>query len=430
MRVIICTGIGRLHLVQSAQWLKRAGVDVSVIQGWVPHLSDKWLSLIGRAIKYQNFAHSMKKRCPVELEGRIKCCTSAEFLYQVLVRISEHSHGLVSSSKISRFSCCYYGWLSKRFLYGAQIFHVRSSVGQGGAIECAKQRGMKVLVDHSAAHSAYTDRMLRSECEKYGFTNTMTPTDPFWSLILKDCDDADLLLVNSDFVKDTFVANGYPLQKIRVAYLGVRPDFFALKTNYRTVFFEVEGEKENSSPIELLFTGNFGILKGCMYLLEAMKILSELGVKYRLTVVGSSSDRSILMEAYEEIKSNINFTGHLPQDELKKFFMDSDIYIFPSLAEGCASSGLEAMAAGLCVVSTAESGLPITDNETGCVVPAKDARSIADKIIWLMRNPTKMERMGRAATRLIQDKYTWEKYAENVKNVYKELEEMNISTNS
>ena len=78
--------------------------------------------------------------------------------------------------------------------------------------------------------------------------------------MLRDCDDADLLLVNSDFVKKTFVEQGYPAEKVRVAYLGVREEFFDLKRDYRI-----------AGPVKILFTGNFDIRKGVRLLLEAIR---------------------------------------------------------------------------------------------------------------------------------------------------------------
>ena len=82
---------------------------------------------------------------------------------------------------------------------------------------------------------------------------------------------------------------------------------------------------------------------------------------------------------------------------------------------------MEALSAGLPVVATQQSGLPITDGETGCVVAMKDAASIADKIEWLVAHYEERERIGRNAARMMRESYSWEKYAENMERVYKEL---------
>ena len=61
----------------------------------------------------------------------------------------------------------------------------------------------------------------------------------------------------------------------------------------------------------------------------------------------------------------------------------ADVYVFPSLAEGCASSGMEAMAAGLPVITTRESGLPIRHGENGWLIASKSEQAISDAIICL-----------------------------------------------
>ena len=117
----------------------------------------------------------------------------------------------------------------------------------------------------------------------------------------------------------------------------------------------------------------------------------------------------------------VAFCGPVSQDDLKAFLSESDIYLFPSLADGCAQSGMEALTVGLPVVATYQSGLPITDGETGCVVPMKDAAAIANKIEWLIAHPEERKRLGVNAAKMMREKYTWEKYAENVKKVYEEI---------
>jgi glycosyltransferase involved in cell wall biosynthesis len=249
---------------------------------------------------------------------------------------------------------------------------------------------------------------------------------------MKDCVEADILMVNANHIRESFVDRGFDPKKVRVVYLGVRDDFrdVAIK--------RLESGKKNNVP-RVLFTGNFSLLKGAEYLLESLRILNERGVKVHYDVVGSISVPRALMgderggmrdERAASLTSiphppspipSITFHGPVPQDDLKAFLAESDIYLFPSLADGCAQSGMEALTAGLPVVATYQSGLPITDGETGSVVPMKDAAAIADKIEWLIAHPEERERLGRNAAKMMREKYTWEKYAENVKKIYEEM---------
>ena len=258
------------------------------------------------------------------------------------------------------------------------------------------------------------EKNLRHEYEKNDAIFDLGTSSPFWRLIAEDCEWADVLLVNSFFVRDTFIEQRYPSDKIKVAYLGTRSDFFGLRN--------VKATNRNGRKLKLLFTGGFGFRKGAEYILDAIKILQDkVTISFEMDIVGDFSSANELIEKHKDENLPIVFYGPVPQDDLKQFLAQSDIYVFPSLAEGCACSGMEAMAAGLCVVATHESGFPIEDGVNGCLIPGKNAKAVADKIMELMHHPDDIDRMGLAASELIRTQYTWEKYAENVKKVYEEL---------
>ena len=257
------------------------------------------------------------------------------------------------------------------------------------------------------------EKHLRSEYEKHGATFDLGTSSPFWLMIDKDCREADIVMVNSFFVRDTFLDAGYAPGKLRVVYQGTREDFFSLRT--------AEPYYNGKHSLRILFTGSFGFRKGGEYILAALKELRNRGIDFTMDVVGSYAGSEGIRQKYDAETLPITFHGPVPQDDLKQFLLRADVYLFPSLAEGCASSGLEAMAAGLCTVATHESGLPITDNETGYLVPSKDSAAIVSRIEWLIAHPEAIERTGRAAAKLIATDYTWAKYAENVKKIYEEM---------
>lgn len=412
MKTILSTGLGRLYLVQSAVHLERQGVDINLVQGWIPKNPDSWLvRLLSRVAGRSSLASGFKKRRPEEFKGKIVTCAFSEFLTQLLFLVSSKTE-LVSRSRAASWGWQLFGLQTKQYLTNADIFHVRSGAGQGGAIARAKKLGMKVIVDHSIAHPVFMENVFRDEYEEVGQRFDMGPSAPVWSLILKDCTDSDLLMVNSDFVKLTFINAGFPPEKIEVASQGARADFRGLKQDY-------------SLPpvLRLLFTGSFGIRKGAKYILKALQILDKLGTAYEFTVVGTDAEAKELIKKYP-VRGKVRLLGHIPQDELGSFLANSDIYIFPSLSEGLASSLLEALSAGLPVIATFESGARLIDGEQGCVVPAKDPQAIADKVVWLKENPDRYEKIGRAGAQLVKENYTWEHYACTVKEIYEKcLEE-------
>lgn len=418
MTSILSSGYGRLHFVQSASWLGKAGVVVKLVCGWVPQSPDSWVVRFCSKIVGRDLSAGMRKRA-IELpsDGEVLPCAWADFMCQGMFLIEQKIFRGRLLSFFAAVAWKIFGWQSRKYIKelgvrGRSVFHVRSGAGHGGAIQLARRLHIPVIVDHSIAHPAFMEEHLRCEYEKNGEVFNLGISSRFWRLVAEDCEWADILLVNSFFVRDTFIEQGYPAEKIKVVYLGTRPDFFGLRV--------VRAADRRDRPIRLLFTGNFCFRKGAEYLLRAVRILCEQSViPFEMDVVGSYDKR--MVEQFNASSLPVKFHGPIPQDDLKNFLSQSDIYVFPSLAEGCACSGMEAMAAGLCVVGTHESGFPIEDGVNGYIVPGKDAQAIADKILFLMNNPSEIDRLGIAAAELIRTKYTWEQYAENVKRIYEEM---------
>ncbi|MBN7816351.1 glycosyltransferase family 4 protein [Algoriphagus pacificus] len=401
IRVIIST-FGPLHLIKSAEFLSYFA-NVKVIQGWIPNRFNSFLLRIASKIVGRDLSISIKKRTPEILVGSNISIGIPEFYLwfnRLVIKVSKKNVAL----KAARM----YGKFSTRFIKDAEIFHVRSGSGLNGAIEKAKISGMKVVVDHSIAHPAFLDKNLRNEYNNNNESFDLGLDSLFWQGVLADCEKADCLLVNSYFVKKTFLDQGFNPDKIKTVYLGVREDFFGIKKNYSV-----------TEKLKILFTGNFGFRKGAEYLLRALVELDKRNFSYEMTVVGSFQDAASLVERYKP--KNINFIGHIPQSELKYFLSNSDIYIFPSLAEGCASSGMEAMASGLPIIATLESGFPIINYENGILIPSKNSNLIVEKIMELASNENLRRKIGTNANITISSNFTWEKYASSVFTIYKEL---------
>ena len=409
MKIILSTGLGRLYLIDSAESLAAIGLRLNVIQGWVPRFLPNFaIDFIGSFVGSNRLSAGMEKRKLKNINiNKICRCTLADFFSQFLFILSRFN--LIGNSRAAKIGWSYFGFSSKKYLKNADIFHVRSGGGRGGAIKLAKRRGMAVIVDHSIAHPGFMEDTLRQEYENHGLSECLGPKDLFWSTVLMDCIDADVLLVNSQFVKDTFIANGFPSKKIAVIYTGVRRDFNGLKLNY-----------DINKKIEILFTGTFGIRKGAQYLIPALEMLSDDGYDFRLTVIGTNLEaRNIIKNS--RIKDHINCIGHLPQDQLKKYFVNSDMYVFPSLVEGCASSGMEAMSAGLPVITTIESGLPINNGEDGLIIKSKSSEEIKNAIIKMAIDRDLRQKIGTSSSLKIKNFYLWNNYAYNIKKLYESV---------
>ncbi|MFV0470008.1 MAG: glycosyltransferase family 4 protein [Dysgonomonas sp.] len=409
MKVIVSTGQGRLHLIESARALLNNGMEVSLITGWIPSsiIPDSFVNFMGKMLGRKNLSYGMNKRKIEELSRRnIHTCTFSEFFIQFLFLCSKYK--IIKNEIAEVLGWKLYGWQSKKYITVSDIFHVRSGAGQGGAIKKAKRKGIKVLVDHSIAHPQEVyDQLLKANNGNSSGID-ICPSSPFWQLILKDCFDADGLLVNSNYVRDSFIKNGYPSNKIYVAELGVRSDFIGLKNDWKI-----------KSKLKLLFTGGFGKRKGAMLIIECVHLLIEKNIDFELNVVGSINDDTIIPDW---IKSSdfVKLHGHVPQDELKKFFIMSDIYIFPSYSEGAAQSLKEAMGSGLPAIATIQSGVEINDGETGILIPDNSSEALFQSIIELAENEAQRKKIGLAAIEEMK-KHTWDSYARKLEFIYSSM---------
>lgn len=398
MKIILST-FGPLHLIKSAEALSKY-VEVKIIQGWIPTWWNKWLLVFLDRIVGYKLSKTINKRTPMGLKATNIGIGLPEFYLWFTRFYLKNKNANVIAAKL-------YGKLSIRYIKNADIFHVRSGSGLGGAIEKAKDKGMKVIVDHSIAHPSFMDMQLKPEFDKYNLIFNLGTYNRFWQSVLDDCSKADILLVNSNFVKDTFVNAGYDSNKIKVVYLGVRDDFSELKKDYKI-----------NGPIKLLFTGSFGFRKGGEYILKAIKKMEKANIDIHLTIIGGVTGAQELLKRYPV--KNIKCTGVIPQDEMKIYLSEADIYIFPSLCEGCAQSGMEALKAGLPVIATYESGLPIINGKNGIIIESKNEDAIVKAIIELKENNELRQSLGKNAAYLMKD-YTWDKYARNICDIYESL---------
>ena len=141
----------------------------------------------------------------------------------------------------------------------------------------------------------------------------IAPNAGVWKNVMKDCAEADILMVNANHIRDSFVERGYDAKKVRVVYLGVRDDFRDVTIR------RLESGKKNDVP-RVMFTGNFSLLKGAEYLLESLRILNERGIKVHYDVVGSMNAPKALMEKYHGL--SVTYHGPVPQDDLKQFLSE------------------------------------------------------------------------------------------------------------
>lgn len=414
MKVLITT-LGRSHFIQVASSLIASGVDAYLFQGWIVKNAKKSILLklaakvLGRG---KSFLYGFTRRITPELEER----NIGDFWGEFLQTFAERTLGRINLwwwNWSIKLGFRIHGWRMAKLLKKGdyQIAHIKTGLGRGGCIATAKRKGIKVLADHSAGAPQFIIEDVAQK--KWGDWS-------FWWSVMEDCNEADLLMVDCDFVKSTFLKYGYPEDKIRVVYMGMDQRFNGLKKWGE----DIRGIGQTSDkPLRIVFSGPFAEHKGNVDFLGAIELLLNTRLFFTVDVLGSVNIDIDSRKKFARSIEKIQFHGHLPQDRMCDVMKNSHIYLFPSHSEGCAKSAFEALSMGLCVVCTYETGLPAVDGESCCLIERRNPESIKENILRLIEHPEQIESIGRAGTELMK-KYTWDFYAENVKKVYDELLEM------
>ena len=266
------------------------------------------------------------------------------------------------------------------------------------AFKIVKANGGKAILNYPIAHHRYAERLLQQEAEREPeFAATLSGhehSEELTAQLNQECRLADRILVGSTFVRDSFIEEGVPREKLAVVPYGAQIEFF-----------NPPEENKHVTDFRVLFVGQIGQRKGVPYLLRAFKGFKGPGTE--LTLVGNFVNTAAPFKPYRDVFTHI---PHVPKGILREIYRQSDVFVFPSLLEGMGMVVIEAMAAGLPVITTANGqGDIVRDGVDGFLVPIRDERAIADRLEYLRSHPAERKEMGkRARERALQ--YTWDAY--------------------
>lgn len=151
-------------------------------------------------------------------------------------------------------------------------------------------------------------------------------------------------------------------------------------------------------------------IKGQDVLLKAIKKVRDKGYNVKANLVGDGRIKSTFIKLTEDLglDEHINFTGQLKGSEaVRNYLVQSDLFVFPTKAEGLPRVIIEAMACGLPCISTPVNGTPeLLSNEF--LLNPTDVDGFAEKIIYFLNNPDKMEIASKNNIRVASD-FTSEK---------------------
>lgn len=145
----------------------------------------------------------------------------------------------------------------------------------------------------------------------------------------------------------------------------------------------------------------------------ALQKLRETHNSAKLTMVGPDKGDGALAQLHETIKithlkDQVSVVGAINKTDVAKTMSQYDIFINTTNVDNTPISVIEAMATGLCIVSTDVGGLPylLTHEHDALLVPPDDAEAMANAIRRILTEPGLAERLSRNA-RATAEQFDW-----------------------
>jgi starch synthase len=204
---------------------------------------------------------------------------------------------------------------------------------------------------------------------------------------------ADLTLVASRFAERT-VREFYPHKEIAVIPYGVDLDFW-----------HPNPESKRTGPLRFLYAGNISVRKGIPLLIKAWSIAALRDAELELVGPWFLAD-----DKKRFLPPGVRWTPHCSSRSLRDHYQYSDVFVFPTYADGFGLVLLEAMGCGLAIIASEASGAPeIVTDRCGQVFPTGNLDCLVETIRWVDRNRDKILDMGRAG-RAEAGRWSWKNY--------------------
>ena len=187
-----------------------------------------------------------------------------------------------------------------------------------------------------------------------------------------------------------------------------------------------------NGKFKVLFVGRHIERKGICYLIEAAKHLSA--DKFEIRIVGEGDLTEELKAQAAQLEGDKNaarivFTGKLVAPELAREYREANVFVLPAIVdhkgdtEGLGVVLIEAMELGLPIVASDVGGIPdvVVNDESGILVPEKDAVALADAIKRIESDPQYTARLLEGARNRIAEHFTWDNITRRQIEIYEQL---------
>ena len=309
------------------------------------------------------------------------------------------------------FICNYFDYKASKYIdyVNTDLIVGWSSFSEATFEKAKKFKCVKVL-ERGSTHIVFQNDILLEEYKRLKILPQVT-SKKIIEKELREYNMCDFICVPSEFARKTFLDKGFNEGKVIKIPYGVN-----LKEFYR----DREIRRKNQPDcFRIISTGTASVRKGTLYLL---KVFEELNLENsELLIIGPiESDFQNIANKYKNNKK-IKFIEKQAQSDLCYYYNLSDIFVTCSIEEGLAMVQVQAMACGLPVICTPNSGGgEIVDHGTnGFILPIRNIKILKEQIMELYKNPDQLNLMSNNAYNKAKQSLSWENYGEKIIEFYK-----------
>jgi glycosyltransferase involved in cell wall biosynthesis len=266
------------------------------------------------------------------------------------------------------------------------------------------------ILDQGIPPLAYDDRLVREQEAAHPEWAKPRPAqagvEEYTERQREEWVNSDIILCPSKFCWQALATEKAPLEKVRILPFGITSRFF---TGHLP--------RERNRHFTILFAANSPVRKGLPDLVQAIELLNSRDI--RVIVAGDMS--SLRAEAVSRTGRVAEILGCVTRPKMVELYRQADLFVFPTVSDIFPAVVLEAMAAGIPVITTPNcgSGEVIREGVDGFIVPIRSPEQLAEKIEYLVTHRNICVDMGRNAYERAKE-YTVDRYRERLLSLLRE----------
>jgi len=304
-------------------------------------------------------------------------------------------------------------WAAKRVRRDGDVSYAFSGIAEELFRALGKDYPGIKLVVRGSAHIRTQRDLLADEERRCGIP-VDKPTD--WNVHREEREYslADRVVVLSSFARNSFLEQGFEVEKILLLLSGVDSSRFSPGASLE---LDRICRIRAGEPLHVLMVGTFSPQKGAFDLIEVAR---SLHARMRFRFVGSVPSECASL--HQKARGLIDFVPRLPEFELPQQYAWGDVFCFPTIQDGYPAVLAQALTSRLPVLTTPNCSAPdiVRDGANGWILPIRSPSCFVERLEWCDRNrealASMVENMNQVS--LAQD---WSQVAEHFELLVKPL---------